>query len=202
MATRRYSNTARQTFLSVGVTAVDPPKGGTINVDDTTGWPTPGAGEESIGALDFENQSKVELFSYTGKTASTLTDVTRGIDGTTAQQHSPGAVVRHCASAKDLEAIASGGLPTVTTKTAAYTLVDDDDVILADATVAGFTLSLPAAAGRSGRTFDIKKIDSSVNGVTVDPNGAETIDGSTTIVLNVQHHSVTLISDGSNWRII
>lgn len=103
MATRRYSNTARQTFLSVGVTAVDPPNGGTINIDDTTGWVTPGAGEEALAALDFENQSKVELVTYTGKTASTLTGVKRGVDGTTAQQHSAGAVVRHVASALDFE---------------------------------------------------------------------------------------------------
>lgn len=49
--------------------------------------------------------------------------------------------------------------------------------------------------------FFIKKVDSSTNAVTIDGSGAETIDGATTYVLDVQGQAVMLVSDGSNWRV-
>lgn len=110
MPTRKYLNPAVQTFLTVGVNS----SATTLTVDDTTGWPSPGAGEEAVGALDYGNQAKVELFSYTGKTATSFTGVTRGVDGTTAQAHTPGAVVRHVASAVDIETGANALSATLT----------------------------------------------------------------------------------------
>lgn len=91
----------------------------------------------------------------------------------------------------------------VATKTGAYTLLSaSDDVILADATSAGFTLTLPASSGLTGRVFVIKKIDSSANVVTVDGNASETIDGETTLSLYNQYESVKIMSDGTNWVVI
>jgi len=46
----------------------------------------------------------------------------------------------------------------------------------------------------------IKKIDSSTNTVTIDPNGAETIDGAATVVIATQNTVSQLYSDGSAWR--
>lgn len=87
-------------------------------------------------------------------------------------------------------------------KTAAYTLVKTDFVILGDATAAAFTISLPTAVGIGGQLFCVKKIDSSANAVTIDPSGAETIDGAATVSLGAQWASRLLISDGANWLVL
>lgn len=90
----------------------------------------------------------------------------------------------------------------ITTKTAAYTLLITDSVILANATSAAFTLTLPSAVGIEGRQYTLKKIDSSANAVTVDANGTQTIDGALTFSLATQYQSITIVSDGANWMII
>ena len=72
-------------------------------------------------------------------------------------------------------------------------------MLLCDATGAAFTVTLPAAATVSGASISVKKTDSSGNAVTIDGNGAETIDGATTLALSTQYEAVTLWSDGSNW---
>lgn len=96
----------------------------------------------------------------------------------------------------------SGSLTTaIATKTGAYTLTADDHTILANATSAAFPLTLPPASGLAGIEFDIKKIDTSGNSVTIDADGTETIDGSLTIVLSSPYDAVTLRCDGSNWFI-
>jgi hypothetical protein len=91
---------------------------------------------------------------------------------------------------------------SVTTKTAAYTIATSDDIILADTTSAGFTLTLPTASGNTGKIFEIKKIDSTNNIVTIDGNGSETIDGDTTKKLATQNEAVTITSDGTNWVVL
>ncbi|MDP3785966.1 MAG: hypothetical protein Q8R05_00195, partial [Candidatus Omnitrophota bacterium] len=70
-----------------------------------------------------------------------------------------------------------------------------------DGTAAAFSITLPAASGNTGRSYTIKKIDSSVNAVTVDPNAAETIDGAATYALSAQWKYVTAVSNGTNWII-
>ena len=89
----------------------------------------------------------------------------------------------------------------IATKTAAYTLTRGDAMILADCTSAAFTVTLPPAVDLKGRVYHIKKIDSSGNAVTLDGDGAETIDGSTTKVNYVRYATISVISDGSNWHI-
>jgi hypothetical protein len=90
----------------------------------------------------------------------------------------------------------------LSSKTSAYTATTDDHTILCNATTAAFTITLPTAVGISGRVYVIKKVDASVNAITVDGNGTETIDGSLTYSLNSQWQSVTIQSDGTNWVII
>jgi hypothetical protein len=97
----------------------------------------------------------------------------------------------------------AGAIATaIATKTGAYTLINTDSTILGDATSAAFTLTLPTAVGIAGRIYTLKKIDSSVNAVTIDGNGAETIDGEATYSLSTQWKYVSIQSDGSNWVII
>jgi len=104
-----------------------------------------------------------------------------------------------------LTAAVSGNVNSVnvTSKTAAYTAVAlTDTVILCDATTAAFTVTLPTAVGNSGKLFFVKKTDAGGNAVTIDGNGAETIDGAATKALAAQYDSVTIVSDGTNWMIL
>ncbi len=87
------------------------------------------------------------------------------------------------------------------TKTAAYTLTATDSVILADATSAAFTLTLPSASGITGRQYTIKKVDSSANAVTI-ASVAGTIDGAATKALSAQWQAARVVSDGGNWFMV
>lgn len=85
---------------------------------------------------------------------------------------------------------------SISSKTAAYTLVDSDNTIKASASGAGFTLTLPtAAAGNSGKRYIIKKTDSTFNAVTVSG-------GAFTTTLNTQNEVVEVQSDGAVWEVI
>ena len=92
--------------------------------------------------------------------------------------------------------------PSLSTKTSAYTLTNTDSTILGNATSAGFTLTLPTAVGNTGKTYVIKKTDSSTNAVNIGTTSSQTIDGNTTYAISNQWGGVTLQSDGSNWLII
>lgn len=94
------------------------------------------------------------------------------------------------------------GVLTVNTITVDTTLTTSNTVVLCDATTGAITVMLPAASGNGGRTYYIKKIDSSVNTVTVDANASETIDGDLTAVITLRYESITLVCDGSNWHLI
>lgn len=71
-----------------------------------------------------------------------------------------------------------------------------------DATSGSMTINLPTAAGITSRVYIIKKIDSSSNTVTIDPNSTETIEGDSTYVLSAQWDYVRLVSNGTNWEVI
>ena len=102
-------------------------------------------------------------------------------------------------SAQDLRDFALsvyGGLQ-VTTKSATYTATDDDDFIRCTGT---WTLTLPAAADRTGKVFRIKNIGAGT--ITVDGDGAETIDDAANVSMAAQYDSITVVSDGTEWWII
>lgn len=84
-------------------------------------------------------------------------------------------------------------------KTAAYTMLTSDFAVTGDATTAAFTVTLPPATN-TGMLVHIKKVDASVNAVTVSRAGTDTIEGATTQTLATQYASTTLIADGvSKW---
>ncbi len=72
------------------------------------------------------------------------------------------------------------------------------DIIVA-VTVTGQTVTLPPAADSHGRVT-VKLMVAGT--VTIDGNGAETIDGGATAVLTTQYEAVTVISDGAQWLVI
>ena len=82
-----------------------------------------------------------------------------------------------------------------------YTVLDTDLVILANATAGPVTVNLPSAAGRAGWGFTVKKTDGTMNGVTLDPAGTETIDGLLTLPIPFQYVSRSVVSDGTNWLV-
>lgn len=72
------------------------------------------------------------------------------------------------------------GVTTITNADSPYTLQDGDGILLCDTTAGAITVNLPATASHVGRVLTIKKTSGGVNAVTLDGNGAETIDGSAT----------------------
>jgi len=89
----------------------------------------------------------------------------------------------------------------ISTKTANYTLTITDSIILGDATSGAIIITLPVASIQKGRIYHIKKIDNSINTVTVKGNGSETIDGANTQVISAQYLAFTVMSDATEWWI-
>jgi hypothetical protein len=89
----------------------------------------------------------------------------------------------------------------VVTLSADTTLDNTHYLVNVDASGGNKTITLPAAAGVTRRIYIIKKSDSSGNTVTIDANGAETIDGATTKVVNTQFAGYTIQCNGTSWMI-
>ena len=66
--------------------------------------------------------------------------------------------------------------------------------MLVDATEGAITITLPKVSECSGRWYTIKKIDASVNVVTIDGDGGETIDGVATYALSRQWSAKTIVA--------
>lgn len=95
----------------------------------------------------------------------------------------------------------AGGFGAIQTKTGSYTALTSDGLILCSG--AAFTVTLYTAVGNAGRQIIIKKTDSSLsNIITIDGDGTETIDGTTTTTLNTVGEAIELVSDGANWQIL
>ena len=96
-----------------------------------------------------------------------------------------------------------GGSSTITidNKTAAYTIVAGDLGKVISYTGASVVFSLTAAA-TLGAGFNCTIWNSATNNgqlLTIDPNGAETIEGNATLILNAGE-GTQIVSDGTNWR--
>jgi hypothetical protein len=95
-----------------------------------------------------------------------------------------------------------GSNPSVVSKTTTYTITTSDSTVLCDATSAAFTVTLPTAVSVSGKTYVVKKIDSSANAITIATTSSQTIDTISTQTLGIQNAWLVMQSDGSNWQII
>ena len=85
--------------------------------------------------------------------------------------------------------------------TAAYTVSPSDSNFILNCTSGVFTIAMPSASSfPSG--FNCVIWNSSLttaDAITIDPNGTETIDGKTTIILR-RGEGTQIICDGSNWQ--
>jgi len=88
----------------------------------------------------------------------------------------------------------------VKTISANYTTTLSDEIILADASGGAFTITVLAAAALIGRRQQIIKIDTSANTVTVDPSGAETINGNPSYIISRPLTGIEYDSDGVGLR--
>jgi len=82
-----------------------------------------------------------------------------------------------------------------------YSVTNNNATILVNHPSAPFGVVLPSASTVVGQQYQIKKIDSSANAVTVSTTSSQTIDGNLTYTLATIYKSVTLQSDGSNYYI-
>jgi hypothetical protein len=81
-------------------------------------------------------------------------------------------------------------------------LVTTDTTLLCDCTSNDISLTIPTSSSDySGNRYEIKKIDSSANTVTITPT-SRTIDGAATATITTQYESITIVSDGTNWFIV
>lgn len=86
-------------------------------------------------------------------------------------------------------------------KTGAYTVAlrDVTKLIMADATSAGFTVTLPAASSAGdGFRVEVENTGTGGNAVTLDGNASETINGQATLQLRDGERAM-LVCDGANW---
>lgn len=90
---------------------------------------------------------------------------------------------------------------TISNKTGAYTVVAGDLGTIINCTSGTFTVSLTAAAtlGSGFNCWIWNTSTSSFNSITVDPNGSETIDGSSTLILR-RGEGLQIVCDGTNWQ--
>lgn len=85
-----------------------------------------------------------------------------------------------------------------------YTILDTDGyhTIEVNTGASDRTVTLPTVADNSGRAIVITKTDSGAGYVIIDGEGAETVNGDTTVSLHHQYDSITVQSNGSEWFIV
>lgn len=99
-----------------------------------------------------------------------------------------------------------GGARAQRSVTATPIVVSPNDQILNCNINVAAACALPAAASRNGVPLTFKDLgQATAHNITLTPNGAETIDGAASLVLNVNRQAVTLVpfNDGTNsgWAI-
>jgi len=87
------------------------------------------------------------------------------------------------------------------TKSAAYTATATDYVIDVAGASGSVTITLPTAASIAGTMYVIKRSDTTYD-VVIDGDSSETIDGAATVTLSAQYQFKTIMSDGTNWKVV
>jgi hypothetical protein len=86
-------------------------------------------------------------------------------------------------------------------KSGAYTTTINDRIIGVDTSGGPITITLGSASVEAGKCILIKDItgNAAANNITVATEGAETIDGAGTLVINTAYEAIGVFSDGTNW---
>ncbi len=126
-----------------------------------------------------------------------------GIHPTNAGQQLIGSYVQSEINTLTSGTLNVGGLrESIAAKNASYTLSMGDSVILCNATGGPVAVTLPSAVGIQGRSFQVKKVDSSANVCSLATISGQTVDGASTVQITAQYASRKVESDNSNWQII
>ena len=85
-----------------------------------------------------------------------------------------------------------------------YTVAEGDYVILVEGTGSPRTIDLPAKANHAGRVLIIKDAtgNASSNNIQIDPNGVETIDGTSTKLMSGDKSSLTVVCGSDQWYVL
>lgn len=97
-----------------------------------------------------------------------------------------------------------GDWPSTAVSSTPYTVVAGDRVLLVSTSGSAKTINLPAAASNAERVLVVKDVDgnAAVNNITLDGNGAETIDGAATHAMASNYGWRILYCNGTAWFII
>lgn len=100
---------------------------------------------------------------------------------------------------------ASGQQKVATIASYSYVAITADYAVAAtdymvDITSGNVTVTLPTAVGITGRQYVIK--NSGTGTITIATTSSQTIDGQTTRLITFQWTSLTIMSDGSNWKLV
>ena len=158
--------------------------------------------ESTISAAPTGSASGDLTGSYPGPTL-TVSGVTAGAYGSATQVPSLTVDAKGRLTAVSNTTITLPRAFAMKNVSSSYTVLASDWVLLIDASSGPYTMSLPAAASVAGYEFVFKIVTGNGN-ITLDPDGAETIDGSATFALNGPNtnHCATIKSTGSTWIVV
>ena len=85
------------------------------------------------------------------------------------------------------------------TKTSNYTCTSSDEYIGADVSSQAITITLPQISSIGRKIFSITDIagNSSSNNITISTTGGDTINGNTSLIINSNYSTITLVNDNS-----
>lgn len=92
-----------------------------------------------------------------------------------------------------------GDSTSITNSASPYTLTNATKTLFCDATEGNITVNLPTAADINGKLFEVIKSDSSINTITINANGSETINGLSSAALSAQYDILKIVSNGTEW---
>lgn len=92
-----------------------------------------------------------------------------------------------------------GNYLKVITKAVTYEITPTDGIGFLIADGAGITITLPLAAKSKGRRITICAPTGTANAITVEGNGAETINGGANYSINLNFEQSTMVCNGTAW---
>lgn len=133
--------------------------------------------------------------------AVTVTATIEGLSNWSFPTQWDGATFIWTGTAWNVKDTRGGSVERVFNKTANATLATTEfDSVILVAPASATTITLPAASGRKGKWYNIKRTEASANAVTIDANASETIDGNLTVPVWAGQN-IVVMGDGTNWFI-
>ena len=154
-------------------------------MDDGTAKFTKGLTDSSVRATDLDSSISFYVSGTTDGNNNAVFDGNVVMNGTTLQ-----------ASAQRVSTTVASSFP--------YTVAEGDYVILVEGTGSPRTINLPAKANHAGRVLIIKDAtgNASSNNIEIDPNGSETIDGTSTKLMSGDKSSLTIVCGSDQWYVL